>query len=271
MTHATVPHTGAKSSATVPANNRFLVGIAVGALVSLGVVAIAVGSGAGTRLAAIPAGPVESRAYAQSFDGASRANVRLQFGAGQLTLGALEAGHAGLATATVVGPSSYLPAPTYRVRDGVGELAYMIRDDEMRLPFFRGGEDLARMNVQLARNAPMALTVEAGAADSTLDLSALQITRLDLQTGVADTRVLLPQAAGRTSVSVTGGVTDLTFEVPQGVAADIQVSDGMASRSIDERRFRSMGGGRYRSADYETTPNRVEMRIELGSASLTIR
>ena len=100
MTHPTVPHTGSKSSATVPANNRFLVGIAVGALVSLGVVAIAVGSGAGARLASVPLGPMESRAYTQPFDGASRANVRLQFGAGQLTVGALEAGHASLATAT---------------------------------------------------------------------------------------------------------------------------------------------------------------------------
>jgi len=271
MTHPTVPHTGSKSSATVPANNRFLVGIAVGALVSLGVVAIAVGSGAGARLASVPLGPMESRAYTQPFDGASRANVRLQFGAGQLTVGALEAGHASLATATSAGPSSYLPEPTYRVRDGVGELGYMIRDNQLRLPFFRGGQELARMNVQLARNAPLVLNVEAGAAESTLDLSALQITRLDLQTGVADTRVLLPQAAGRTSVLAKGGVTDLTFEVPQGVAADIQVSDGMASRAIDERRFRPMGGGHYRSPDYETAPNRVDLHIELGIASLTIR
>src|SRR5437899_526594 len=48
MTHSTVPVT---RPATVPANNRFVVGILVGALVSLGLVGIAVGSGAATRLA----------------------------------------------------------------------------------------------------------------------------------------------------------------------------------------------------------------------------
>jgi hypothetical protein len=78
MTHSTVPVT---RPATVPANNRFVVGILVGALVSLGLVGIAVGSGAATRLASVPLGPMESRAYTQSFDGASRANVLLQFGA----------------------------------------------------------------------------------------------------------------------------------------------------------------------------------------------
>jgi hypothetical protein len=96
MTHSTVPATG---PATVPANNRFGVGIVVGALVSLGVVAIVLGSGAATRLAAVPLGPVESRAYAQPFDGASRASVRLQFGAGNLTVAALDRGDSNLALA----------------------------------------------------------------------------------------------------------------------------------------------------------------------------
>jgi hypothetical protein len=267
MTHSTVP---ASRPATIPANNRFVVGIVVGALVSLGVVAIALGSGAATRLAAVPLGPIESRAYAQSFDGASRANVRLQFGAGDLTVGALEPGNGNLATATFSGRSSYAPEPMYRVRDSLGELAYLVSDRKLGLPFFRG-EEHAQMSVRLAQTTPLVLNVEAGASDSLLDLSSLQVTHLDLQTGVADTRVRLPHAAGRTTVSVHGGVTDLMFEVPQGVAADIQVSDGMASRQIDERRFRPLGGGHYRSVDYDTAANRVDMQIELGIATLRIQ
>ena len=266
MTHSTV-----SPARPVPANNRFLVGIAVGALAILGVFVIALGTGAVARVVSLPPGPMESRSYAQPFDGASRANIHLQFGAGQLSVGALETGHTSLATATVNGPSRFLPEPTYRVRDGVGDLAYSIRDDRMRLPFFRGSDEYTTMNVQLARTTPFVLNVETGASQSTLDLSALQITRLDLQAGIADTRVLLPRAAGQTSVAVKGGITDLTFEVPQGVAADIEISDGMASRTIDERRFRPMGDGHYRSADYDTSSNRVDLQIELGMATLTIR
>ena len=154
--------------------------------------------------------------------------------------------------------------------NGGGELAYLVRDVKVGLPVFRGDEH-ARLDVRLARNTPLALNVEAGAAASLLDLTALQVRHLDLQTGVADTRVRLPEAAGRTSVSARGGVTDLTFEVPRGVAADIHVSDGMASRQIDERRFRPMGGGHYRSADFETAANRVDLQIELGIATLRIQ
>ena len=272
MTHSTVPHTQARRPATVPANRRFGAGILVGALVSVGVVAIALGSGIGARLASVPLGPMESRSYTQPLDGVNRAAVRLQFGAGQLTLGALDSRDGSVAKATYDGPAEYLPEPTYRVRDGVGELAYVIRDtNEVRLPFVGRARDAARMDVQLAPAVPMTLDIEAGAAESRLDLSALQITRLDLQTGVANTRVRLPEAAGRTAVSLKGGVTDVRLDVPQGVAADIQVSDGLAGRQIDERRFRPMGGGHYRSPEYDTAPNRIDLHIELGLASLIIQ
>jgi hypothetical protein len=267
MTHSTV---SAPRRDLLPHHSRFGVGIVVGALVTLGAVAIALGMGAVNRVTSVPFGPSESRAYSQAFEGASRADVRLRFGAGDLTIGALDAGDTNLAKASFTGPTSYAPDAAYRVRDNVGELAYVIRDVKFGLPFLRGDEHV-RMNVQLAQHTPLALTVEAGAADAQLDLSALQVTQLDFQTGAADTRVRLPQAAGQTSVTVHGGVTDLTFDVPQGVAADIRVSGGMASREIDEQRFRSIGGGHYRSPEYDTAPNRVDMQIELGIATLRIQ
>ena len=102
MTRSTVPTI---ARATVPANNRFIVGILVG-VVALGVVAIALGSGAASRLSPVPLGPVEARAYAQPFDGAGRANVRLQFGAGNLTVAALDHADSNLAKASFTGPSS---------------------------------------------------------------------------------------------------------------------------------------------------------------------
>jgi len=263
MTHTSV-------QATTPANNRFVVGIVVGTLATLGVVAIARGTGAATRLAGLPVAPVESRAYTQSFEGADRANVRLQFGAGNLNVAALEPGTSNLATATFDGPSGYAPEATYRVRGNTGELGYLVRDLKVGLPFLKADER-SRLDVRLARNTPLALNVEAGASESLIDLSALHVTDLDLQTGVANTRVRLPQTAGRTNVSVHGGVTDLTVDVPQGVAADIRVSDGMASREIDESRFRRVSGGHYRSVDYDTASNKVDMEIDLGIATLRIQ
>jgi hypothetical protein len=269
MTHSTVSHARpATDTAAAPANRQFGTGVIVGALASLAVVAFTLGA----RLPSVPAGPMESRSYTHSLDGASQAAIRLQFGAGTLTVGALDTGDTNLAKVTYEGPSALLPEPSYGVRDGVGELAYRVRDTRpVWLPFVDRSEEHGRLDVQLARGAPVTLAIDAGGVESRLDLSALQISRLDLQTGVANTRVRLPEAASRTAVSVKGGVTDVLLDVPPGVAADIQVSDGLAGRQIDERRFRPMGGGHYRSAAYETAPNRVDMQIELGLANLTIQ
>ena len=63
----------------------------------------------------------------------------------------------------------------------------------------------------------------------------------------------------------------LVFEIPPEVAADIQVSGVVDARSIDEARFRPLGGGRYRSPDYETAANRAELETQLGAANLTVR
>lgn len=55
------------------------------------------------------------------------------------------------------------------------------------------------MDVHLARNTPLVLGVEAGAAQSMLDLSPLKVTRLDLQTGATRTR--LPTALDSTDIA----------------------------------------------------------------------
>jgi len=104
-----------------------------------------------------------------------------------------------------------------------------------------------------------------------LDVSALNMTRFDLQTRAGQTRVRLPEAPARTTVAAHGGVTDLMFEVPNGVAADIAILDGPASRQMDERGFRASPAGTIRSPDYDTAVSRADMQIELGIASLTIR
>src|SRR5215210_7109904 len=58
----------------------------------------------------LAAGPVESHAYTQSMDGAVRSSTHVQFNAGTLTVGALDAGADSLATMRYEGPASLRPA-----------------------------------------------------------------------------------------------------------------------------------------------------------------
>ncbi|HEY7941389.1 MAG TPA: hypothetical protein VID25_05550, partial [Candidatus Limnocylindrales bacterium] len=95
------------------------------------------------------------------------------------------------------------------------------------------------------------------------------VRSLDLQTGASETRVLLPYAAGATTVHARAGVASLILEVPQGVAARIMTRVALGTREIDEARFPRIGD-LYQSLDYATCPNRVDIAVEGGVGSVRV-
>lgn len=123
--------------------------------------------------------------------------------------------------------------------------------------------------LQLNSATPLRLKIEAGASRSNLDLTDLQVTELKLSTGASDTRVVLPAHAGLTAAKVEAGAAAVTIAVPGGVAASIRAKGGLAAIEIDETRFPRFGD-EYRSPDYETAANKVDLRIEAGVGSVKV-
>jgi hypothetical protein len=244
-------------------------------LIALGVIVVLV-LAAGT-VSAVRLGPdptFESVADAQTAVGASEANVRLSFGAGNLSVSALDASDGALSRMSFEGPAAVRPEPSATLRDGVAEVAYVSRDAGQvwqNLPFIGRARDHADLGVRLSPNVPLVLNVEAGAADADLDLSRLRVTRLDLLTGAADTRIRLPEAAGLTRAAIKAGCASLDVRIPAGVAADIDVVTGLGEPHIDRARFEPLGNGRYRSVDYATATNRVQIHLELAVGDLTVQ
>jgi Cell wall-active antibiotics response 4TMS YvqF len=266
MTQVSLPH-HPPTQRVGPLPARFVL---IGAVV----LAVAALAAAGASLRPGVNGPVESRSHTQAAEGAQTASVRLEFGAGNLSLNALDASDSALSRMSFEGPSSLRPEASYQVRGGVGELGYVSRDANQvwqNFPFIGRARDHADLRLSLTPTVPLALDIQGGAADSTLDLTRLRVTRLDLQAGAADTRVRLPEAAGATTLMVKGGLAQLDIEVPRGVAADIEVTTGLGGRQINTARFQSLGNGRFRSPEYETAANRVQMRLELGIGEVSVR
>lgn len=199
--------------------------------------------------------------------------MHLQFGAGTLAVGALDAGTDALTTMRYDGPANLRPEASYRVRDGVGELNYLSgRDTDGQ---WRGlpviiHSDNATVRMQLAGEVQLALNFEVGAGESDLDLTDLRVTNMHLQSGAASSRIRLPRTAGFTAVTIAGEVGEVSVEIPTGVAADIHVSGGIGGRDVDRTRFQSLGGGHYRSPNYDTAANRVDLHANLGVGQLTI-
>ncbi len=132
------------------------------------------------------------------------------------------------------------------------------------------GQYQRQWSLGLNNQVPLKLRLEAGAAESNLDLSGLRLTELKLEIGASSTNVTLPAQAGFTKAKVSAGAASTTLRIPSGVAARIRFEGGAASFEVDSARFPRVNGYRQ-SPDYETAANKVDLDIEGGAGSFVVR
>jgi hypothetical protein len=136
--------------------------------------------------------------------------------------------------------------------------------------FFVGGWAPIDWDMRLTGAVPITIELETGAGESTLDLAEVKAESIFLKTGASSTDLTLPAQAGRTRVQVESGVSAVRMRVPDGVAARISVESGLAGINVDSIRFPRFGN-EYRSADYDTAVNRVDIHVRTGVGSVDIR
>lgn len=209
-------------------------------------------------------GTTEARHIETDLRGVRAANVRIEFGAGELRLGATSGDRIMEGEfAEVAGQRLNVD---YASSEGQGDLK--LSTAGAGWPFSNGGNG-NRWDVRLNDSIPLALRIEAGLSTNTLDLSELSLSALRLEAGLSTTHLVLP-ATGDYTAHISCGLSNTTITVPPGVAARITVSGGLSTLNVDEARFRK-SGDTYTSPDYATASNRVELRLEGGMAAISVR
>jgi hypothetical protein len=199
---------------------------------------------------------------------ASRASVVVKHGAGMLEIG-------GIADSGKLVSGTFANGLDARVKKDGDALNVVMQPDrppfpEVIFPWnWMGGKGF-HWDCGFTPDIPLNLTFEIGAVDAHLDLSALQVKDLILKTGASSSNLKLPAQAGQTYLKVEAGAASVVIEVPEGVAARVETSAGLASISVDQNRFPKLNGN-YQSDDYESANNKVDIRIETGLGSIEIR
>ena len=91
-----------------------------------------------------------------------------------------------------------------------------------------------------------------------------------MSVGAASTWIRLPEAAGATAAHISGGAATITLEIPQGVGAQIRHRGGLSTINVDQGRFPQVGEGTYRSPDYATAQNKVDLNLETGVTTIQV-
>jgi hypothetical protein len=211
---------------------------------------------------------VETEEAAIPLEGATQARVLVKHGAGRLRVDSIAAS-GDLLTGTFGGG---LERRVRREGD--------VLDVEMRMPptvfspfvfpWTWGGGSALDWTFGLNGEVPLTIKFDTGAGDARLDLTDLRVTDLKLQTGASSTDLTVPANAGHTRAKIDAGAASIIVRVPPGVAARIRAGGGLASVSVDRNRFPRQGGV-YESPDYETASNKVDLRIDTGVGSISVR
>lgn len=194
-------------------------------------------------------------------EGAARAKVRLNHGAGRLNV------HAESRAGNLVEGSFGGGLEFHTRREGD------LLDVKMKTPsnFFPFGIHWGGLDWSfgLNREVALALDIQTGANEARLDLTDLHVTDLRLHSGASATELTLPANAGVTRVEVEIGAASANIHVPPGVAARIRAEGGLSNININQQRFPRLDKT-YQSPDYETAANKADIRIEVGVGSVTL-
>ncbi|HEY3375793.1 MAG TPA: DUF5668 domain-containing protein [Candidatus Aquicultor sp.] len=197
---------------------------------------------------------------AEPLGSATRADVTVDFGAGELTIDPL-----GESDKLIDGSFRYQPSlsvgkqgTTTRVKLGHAEWPWF--------SVFPSAADNWRIG--LTTRIPLNVCINTGASRVFADLSSNIVENIELHTGASDVTLRLPQH-GSTRVRIEAGAASIRVEVPQGVSARIISKSALSSLDVDQRRFPPAAAG-YASPDYDTAQDKADIEVSTGMASVNI-
>ena len=211
---------------------------------------------------------LDSENIAIPLDGARQARVVLHHGAGVLHL------RAGTSPTNLL--EGTFDGGVEQKSQRVGEnLELSLKVPQVGFPFivFPGifsPDNRIHRDMALTTAVPLALEIRTGANDAHLDLSDLQVTALEIHTGASATEVDLPKQVEFTRVKINAGAASVILNVPDEIAVRMCVDGGLLDVEADPTRF-PKAGNVYQSIEYETAPQRVEISVDAGVGSITLR
>ena len=207
--------------------------------------------------APLPAGIV-TRSYSEPIDDMERAQIEVDFAAGNITIGSLPPDSPNFVEAT----------SEARDRDGNMNVDFHRQDSEGRL--YLSTEQVnrrfwdevgVRWEVRLTRSIPLTINIKSAASNMELSLSQLKVTELRLDVDAGNCKVTVPSSAGTTNMKIEADVANIELTIPDGVAAKIRADTDLSAFDVDESRFPKQGDY-YISDHFDTAQNRIYLEID---------
>jgi len=128
-----------------------------------------------------------------------------------------------------------------------------------------------RAAVTLRGDVPWRIECRGAVTSLRADLGAIKLQAFDIHAGASRILVTLPTPMAEVPIRLASGVEQATFQRPVGVAARVHIGKGAAGLSLDDQRFKAVGGEvNWQSPDWDRAANRYAITVLRGVHEFTV-
>lgn len=281
---------------------------ALSTLIILGTVAILIGLMlVGPSLGLAAHAEVTRETFTQPLEGAESAQISVGVGVGELNVRALDDSN-NLFDADI----RYLGNVHYQAQGSDGNVSVSLENDTEGINWFGfidifnwfDDESDVRWDIGISPSVPVDLSLSTGTGGADLDLSSLQLSGLNVNSGTGGITLTMPAVEGETyralvslgtggatinlengiatNLRVNSGTGGVTIDVPDDAPIRLEANSGTGGISVISSLERMSGGddgnfvgdsGVWQSTSYtEASENeRIDIRFDGGTGGLTVR
>lgn len=193
----------------------------------------------------------------------SKASIKMQIGAGKISV---------LPTDKLISLESATrgPRPKIKADHNNDEAEISISQSGNTIPIGIGvNKGADKWELGLGRNILWALDISTGAVKGELDLRGISFSRLSIDTGAGDIRVVLGEIMGESEIDIDSGAGNITIVIPGQVGVLAEIDTGIGSKNLPDRNWQQSGNV-YTSDNYNDAQGKVRVNIEAGAGTVSL-
>jgi predicted membrane protein len=125
-------------------------------------------------------------------------------------------------------------------------------------------------DLYLNPQTPLDLNINMGAGSVELDLSALQVTDLDVDLGVGRTEVIFPDVSEPINASINGAIGEMIVYIPSSKSVRVTSNTGLAVIDVPDG-YTQDGDVYVYNGDGADPDNRVDLNVDQAIGRISIR
>jgi hypothetical protein len=193
---------------------------------------------------------------------AEKANISLNAGAGEIMVYGIDSGNlvegelkTNLMAASV---NSKTENNIQTVEIGIKEGRKWMHSGNFRNEF----------TVGIDKNIDVALNINSGASNNSIDLTNIKAESVTVHTGASNVNLKMGDILDNSSVVVEAGASSINLSLPKTVGVKLFVESGLSSQELPN--LISIDKNTYQSLNYEASSKKINISVKMGMASLYI-